>query len=206
MTQIAATDAALVRLLESCDLPGVTVLSAPHEWDAGYVQRLVSKTPAVLVAFHGGDQYDDGGTSNTLDLAGKWSAYIVVGWNSADQAARRIGAGAGFDLMHRVAAILHTAILEDENGERLPSVRVEGVGVETDSALDIANLWIGTVALDINLPLPLLETEACYGPLDDFLRARGGFDLPDVGKPRPATAEDAATDADLSFSADIDPP
>ena len=58
MTQIALTYDALVRLLESCDLPGVTVLSAPHEWDAGFVQRLITVTPALLIAFTGANEYD----------------------------------------------------------------------------------------------------------------------------------------------------
>ena len=60
MTQIAATDEALVRLLDTCGFPpGVTVLSAPHEWDAGFVQRLLADVPAILVAFLGGEAYDD---------------------------------------------------------------------------------------------------------------------------------------------------
>ena len=37
MTQIALIDTALVGLLESCDLPSTTVLSAPHAWDHGFM-------------------------------------------------------------------------------------------------------------------------------------------------------------------------
>ena len=55
MTQIAATDVALFDLLDSCSLPGVTVLSAPHEWDQGFLERLITVTPAVLVAFLGAE-------------------------------------------------------------------------------------------------------------------------------------------------------
>ena len=55
MTQIAETDEALVRLLDTCGFPGVTVMSAPHEWDAGFVQRLLTDVPAILVAFLGGE-------------------------------------------------------------------------------------------------------------------------------------------------------
>ena len=43
-----------------------------------------------------------------------------------------------------------------------------GLAVETDSALDLANLWIGSIAITTELPLELLPTDACYGPLDDF--------------------------------------
>ena len=149
---------------------------APHEWDAGFVQRLIGATPAILIAFLGADEPDSRLTE--LNLDGRWAAYVVVGWNGQDQKARRLGAGAGFDLMHRAAAVLHTAVLTEENGERLPQVNVEGLAVETDSALDLANLWIGSIALVIELPLALDPGERCYGPLDDFLRIRGDIDLP----------------------------
>ena len=172
MTQIAETDSALVRLLDTCGFPGVTVLSAPHEWDAGFVQRLLSDVPAILVAFLGGEPYDDTKTSTLLDVAGKWSVLVCTGWNGRDQKDRRLGVGAGFDLLHRSAAVLHSAILTDAKGNRLPQVQVEGLGVETDSALDLANLWVGSIAVSVELPLELLPSEDCYGPLDDFLEAR----------------------------------
>ena len=195
MTQIVATDRALVRLIEGCDFPGVTVMSAPHEWDGGFVQRLLGDVPAILVAFVGGTPFDDTATSTLLDVKGQWSVYVVTGWNGRDQAARRLGVGAGFDLMHRAAAVLHTAILLDENGERLPQVAVEGLGVESDSAIDISNLWIGSIAISVELPLELLPTESCYGPLDDFLEARATFDIPG-GEPAP-DIRDAGTLGDL---------
>ena len=112
-------------------------------------------------------------------LDGHWAAYVCVGWNGSDQKARRLGAGAGFDLMHRAAAAIHSAVLTEANGERLPIATVDGIGVETDSAYDIANLWIGSISIAVELPLPLLESDACYGPLDDFLRVRGDIELPD---------------------------
>ena len=202
MTQIAATDEALVRLLDTCGFPGVTVLSAPHQWDAGYVQRLLTDVPAILVAFLGGEPFDDTKTSALLDVSGKWSVLICTGWNGRDQEARRLGVGAGFDLMHRAASVLHTAILTDTNGERLPQVQVEGLGVETDSALDISNLWVGSIAVSVELPLELLPTEACYGPLDDFIKVRATFDLPGVGKPTPDIA-DAGTEGDLPARVDL---
>lgn len=187
MTQIAATDRALVRLIEGCDFPGVTVMSAPHEWDGGFVTRLLDDTPAILIAFLGAEPYDDTKTSTVLECEGKWAAYVCVGWNGSDQKARRLGAGAGFDLMHRAASVLHTARLLDENGERLPQAQVEGLGVETDSALDIANLWIGSIAISVELPLELDPGERCYGPLDEFLKIgmtidiEGGEPAPDIG-------------------------
>ena len=104
LTQIAATDEALVRLLDSCGFPGVTVMSAPHEWDAGFVQGLLAEVPAILVAFIGGEPFDDTKTSTVLEMQGKWSILIASGWNGRDQKARRLGAGAGFDLMHRAAS------------------------------------------------------------------------------------------------------
>ena len=99
MTQIAATDDAIIRLLEGCAFPGVSILSCPHEWDGGYITRLLAVTPAVLVAFLGGD---DATESTSLSLAGKWGVYVCTGWNGQDQTSRRKGAGAGFDLAHRV--------------------------------------------------------------------------------------------------------
>ena len=117
------------------------------------------------------------------------------------QKARRLGVGAGFDLMHRAAAILHTAPLTDANGERLPQVQVEGLGVETDSAVDLANLWVGSIAVSVELPLELLPTEDCYGPLDDFIKVRATFDLPG-GKPTPDIG-DAGTEGDLPVRVDL---
>ena len=55
MTQIAATDGALIRLLESCNFPGVDIASGPHEWDGGYVQRLLTSAPAIRVVFMGAE-------------------------------------------------------------------------------------------------------------------------------------------------------
>ena len=191
MTQIAATDSALVRLLESCDFPGVQIQSAPHEWDGGFVQRLLNVTPAILIAFLGADEPVKKLTE--LNLDGRWAAYVCVGWNGVDQKARRLATGAGFDIMHRVAASLHNAVLKEENGARLPMVEVDGLAVETDAALDIANLWIGSIAIKIEIPLPLLPTDACYGPLDDFLRVRGPLVVPDP-------ASDLALDIDLPQS------
>ena len=202
MTQIAATDDAIVRLLDTCGFPGVTVMSAPHEWDPGFVQRLLTDVPAILVAFLGGEPFGDTKTSTLLDVSGKWSILICTGWNGRDQAARRLGAGAGFDLMHRAAAVLHTAILTDANGNRLPQVQVEGLGVETDSALDLANLWVGSVAVSVELPLELLPSEDCYGPLDDWLKIGMTIDI-GGGKPRPDIGD--AGDAG-DFPAQIDLP
>ena len=189
MTQIALTDSAIIDLLEGCDLPEVTVMSAPHQWDAGFVQRLITVTPAVLVAFLGGEPYPDTSTSTTLDLVGKWGVYVCTGWNGKDQAARRLGAGAGFDLMHRAAAAIHGAILKEPNGNRLPQTTVEGLQVLTDSAIDVANLWIGEIAVSVELPLELVESDQCFGPLDDFLKIRGPIVVPD-----PAADLDIAVD------------
>ena len=201
MTQIAETDAAIRRLLETCGFPGVTVLSAPHEWDAGFIQRLLGDVPAILVSFLGGEPYDDTSTSLVLDVMGKWGVYVVTGWNGRDQAERRLGVGAGFDLMHRAAAVLHTAQLADERGNRLPQVQVEGLGVETDSAIDISNLWVGSIAVFVELPLELLPTEDCYGPLDDFLRIRATIDIPG-GEPTPDIA-DVGTEGDVPIRVDL---
>ena len=200
MTQISLTDDAIIRLLQSCSFPGVTVLSSPHAWDAGYVQRLISVTPSILVAFLGADDPDAKLTE--LNLDGRWGIYIATGWHGADQKARRLGAGAGFDLMHRAAAALHNAILLEENGERLPQVRVDGLQVLADSSLDLSNLWIGEIAVTVELPLELMPSDACYGPLDDFLKVRATFDLPG-GKPTPDIGD--AGDAG-DFPAQIDLP
>ena len=130
-------------------------------------------------------------------MEGKWSILICTGWNGHDQASRRLGVGAGFDLMHRAAASLHTAILTDASGNRLPQVQVEGLGVETDSALDLANLWVGSIAVSVELPLELLEGDACYGPLDDYLKTAATFDIPDGHEFDPDT-EEIGVDGDLA--------
>ena len=204
MTQIALTDSALVRLLESCDFPGVLIQSAPHEWDAGFIQRFLTVTPAVLVAFIGAEPYGDTKTSTTLDMVGKWAAYCIVGWNGADQKARRLGAGAGFDLMHRAAAAIHGAILTEPNGERLPQSTVEGLQVLTDSAIDLSNLWIGEIAVSVDLPLELMPTDACYGPLDDYLKTAATFDIPDGHEFDPDAGDEIGVDGDLASQFDQD--
>ena len=199
MTQIVATDRALVRLLESCDFAGTTIASAPHEWDPGFIGRLLSSTPTILVCFLGAEDPDSKLTE--LNLDGRWACYVCVGWNGTNQEQRRLGVGAGFTLMHAAAAALHNAVLTDENGERLPIVEVEGLSVETDSSVDITNLWVGGIALKIELPLPLLETDQCFGPLDDFLRVRATFDLPGA-KPAPDIA-DVGTEGDVPMQTDL---
>ena len=197
MTQIAQTDEALVRLLDTCGFPGTTVKSAPHEWDAGFVQRLLTDVPAILVAFLGGELFDDTKTSTLLDVSGKWSILICTGWNGRDQASRQLGVGAGFDLMARAAAVLHGAVLMDAKGNRLPIAEVEGLGVETDSALDLANLWVGSIAVSVELPLELLPGEDCYGPLDDYLKTAATFDIPG-GHEFDPDADQIGTDGDVT--------
>ncbi len=127
----------------------------------------------------GGDPHADTHTSTELNLDGKWTIYVVVGWNGKDEAARRLGPDGGLDLLHRAASVLHNALLLEENGERLPIAQVEGIDVLADSALDLSNLWIGAVSVLVEMPLPLLESESCYGPLDDFLKIRGPLVVPD---------------------------
>ena len=177
MTQIAATDGALIRLLESCNFPGVDIASGPHEWDGGYVQRLLTSAPAIRVVFMGAEPFGDTETSTSLNLQGRWAAYVIVGWHGGDEKARRLGQGGGLDLLHRCASAIHSAILTDDNGDRLPIASVTGLDVLADSALDLSNLWIGAVEISIELPLDLLPE--CTGPLDDFLRVRGPLVVPD---------------------------
>ena len=129
MTQIAATDGALIRLLESCNFPGVDIASGPHEWDGAYVQRLLTSTPAIRVVFMGATEFSDTANSTSLNMMGKWSAYCIVGWNGRDEKARRLGQGGGLDLLHRCASALHGAILTDDNGDRLPIASVSGLDV-----------------------------------------------------------------------------
>ena len=187
MTQIAATDGALIRLLEGCGFPGVDIASGPHEWDGGYVQRLLTSTPAIRVVFMGAEPHTDTATSTSLNMLGKWAAYVIVGWNGQNEKERRIGAGAGYDLLHRTASALHSAILTDDNGDRLPIASVTGLDVLADSALDLSNLWIAAVEISVEVPLDLMPE--CTGPLDDFLRIRGPLVVPD-----PADDIDIAVD------------
>ena len=199
MTQIALTDDALIRLLESCSFPGVQILSAPHAWDSGFIQRLLQSSPALLVSFLGADGTDSELTE--LNLDGRWACYVASGWNGADQVARRKGVGAGFDLMHRAAAAMHYETLREPNGSRLAEAIVDGLQVLSDSSTDIANLWIGEISVTVKLPLPLLEGDACYGPLDLFLEARATFDI-EGGKPTPDIA-DVGTEGDVPVRVDL---
>ena len=201
MTQISLTDAALVRLLDSCGFPGVDVASGPHEWDGAYVTRLLSAAPAIRVVFRSAEEYD-GDKTTELILAGQWVVYCVTGWNGKDQAARRLGAGAGYDLLHRAAAAIHSAILTEENGERLPISSVTGIEVLADSALDIANLWVGAITVVVELPLELLPTDACYGPLDLYLKTAATFDIPGGDEFDPDTDE-IGTDGDATSRLDM---
>ena len=177
MTQIAATDGALIRLLKGCGFPGVDIASGPHEWDGSYVSRLLTSTPAIRVVFMGAEPHTDTATSTSLNMLGRWSAYIVVGWDGQDEKARRLGQGGGLDLLHRAASALHSAVLMDEDGSRLPIASVTGLDVLADSALDLSNLWIAAVEISVELPLDLLPE--CEGPLNDFLRVRGDLVVSD---------------------------
>ena len=179
MTQIFQTDNALIDLLESCSFPGVSIESSPHSWDDGYLQRLLGDLPAIRIAFTSADPYDDTATSTVLDMMGIWECYVCTGWNGTGQVERRKAVGGGFDLLHRAAAALHTAILKDQAGNPLPQVHVDGIEVVSDSSLDISNIWVAAIRLKIDLPLELLPSESCFGPLDDWLRVRGDIDLPD---------------------------
>ena len=188
MTQIYQTDSALIRLLQSCNFPEVDIASGPHEWDGGYVQRLLTSAPAIRVGFMGAEPFGDTATSTSLNMQGRWTAYVIVGWNGQDETARRLGQGGGLDLLHRCASALHSAILTDDNGDRLPIASVTGLDVLADSALDISNLWIGAVEISVELPLDLMPV--CSGPLDDFLKIRGPLVVPDP-------ADDIALDTDI---------
>ena len=201
MSQIGETESALLRLIETCQLPtGTSVKTAPHEWSGAFVQRLVEDRPAVLLVFKGAEPYA-GDQSTSLSLRATWAAYCCVGWHGRDQEQRRLAVDGGYDLVARVAPVIHNAPLQDSANARLPIpavVRIENI---TDSDLDIGNLWICAVEIEVELPLEIPVD--CTGPLDDFLRARGGFDLPDTGKDKPATAADALTDADVPLSVDL---
>ena len=104
--------------------------------------------------------------------------------------------------MHRAAAAIHTAILTEPNGERLPQTIVEGIGVETDAALDISNLWVGSIAVSVELPLELLEGDACYGPLDDYLKTGLTIDI-EGGHEFDPDADRIGVDGDVAAEIDM---
>ena len=79
-------------------------------------------------------------------------------------------AGAG-DLLARAGGALHAAVLQDENGDRLPVVQVDSMEVLSDGSADLANVYIAEIGITIDLPLDI--PEICQGPLDAFLRVRG---------------------------------
>ena len=200
MSQISDTEGALLGLLRTCQLPaGVHIASAPHSWDSGFVQRLLTTTPAVLLAFLGAVPKADAASSTSLNLTANWGCYAVIGWNGKSQEQRRLAVDGGYDIVTRVAPILHNAIIEDPARQRLPIPAVTAIDVLTDSALDLANLWICEVLVEVELPLEIPFD--CVGPLDDWLEARATFDL-EGGKPLPDIA-DAGVEGDVPMQTDL---
>ena len=191
MTQIYQTDSALIRLLQDCNFPGVDVASGPHSFDGSYVQRMLSSLPAIRIVFLGCEKYPESTTS--LSLAGRWSIILAVGWNGASEEARRIGPGAGLDLLARAAGAFHAAVLKDEHGERLPLIQVDSIEVLSDGAQDIANLWVAEIGVTIEVPIEIPPD--CVGPLDDFIRLNYTFDI-EGGEPAPPI-ERAGFDGDV---------
>ena len=202
MSQISETEAALMELLRTCQLPsGTAVQTGPHEWSGAYVQRLMTETPAVILVFAGGVPYA-GEQSTSLSLKASWMAYCCVGWHGRDQEARRRAVDGGYDLVARVAPVIHNVTtLEDSARQRLPVPAVVSIENITDSAVDLSNLWITAVEIEIELPLDIPAD--CEGPLSDWLTWRGGIDI-EGGKAKPATAEDAYTDADVPVGGDLE--
>ena len=124
-----------------------------------------------------------------------------MGWHGRDGEARRRAVGGGYDLVARVAPVVHNALLEDSANQRLPIPAVVSIENITDSAVDLSNLWITAVEIEIELPLDIPAD--CEGPLSDWLTWRGGIDI-EGGKPKPATAEDAYAEADVPTGGDLD--
>lgn len=181
MSQIRDTETALLALIQTCQLPAeISIESAPSEWSPGYIQKLVESTPAVRVAFLGAGEYPGGDTSTALSLLSRWGLYVIVGWSTANQVERRMADGAGYDLLERLAPIVHNPparAFTNEANEILPAPQVTGVEVLTDPSLEQANLWIAAIDVEVSLPLEIAED--CVGPLDDFLKIRGPLVVPD---------------------------
>ena len=163
-------------LLESCSFPR----RHRHERAAFNGMRVMQR----LISVHAGDTWShfSAPSHTTTRLKSSTERFPWRGSGASmsspsvgtaqDQKARRLGAGAGFDLMHRAAAAqFHTAILTEPNGERLPKRKSRGCKcVETDSAVDISQSVDRRDCVNVELPLELhCRSDACYGPLDDFL-------------------------------------
>ena len=177
MTQISDTENALLALLLECKLPtGVHIGSAPSRWDAGFVRRLIPSTPAILLAFLDAQPHADPGSSTSLTLIATWGVYAVFGWRGKTQEDRRLAVDAGYDVVARIAPILHNAPIQDPQHQRLPFPYVVSIETLTDSALDIGNLWVCEVQVEVELPLDIPVD--CVGPLDDYLRTAATFDIP----------------------------
>ena len=186
-TQIADTENALLDLLRECQLPSQTHIgSAPSRWDMGFIQRLIPTTPAVLISFLGAEPHADR-LQTSLNLNASWGVYAVIGWNGNTQEQRRLAVDGGYDIVGRVAPILHNAPIMDPAQQRLPFPQVTKIEVLTDSSVDVSNLWVCEMLVEIELPLEI--PEPCIGPLDDFLRVRGPLVVPD-----PADDIDIAVD------------
>ena len=198
MSQIGDTENALLGLLRNCQLPsGVHIGSAPSTWDSGFVQRLIPSTPAILVAFLGAQPHADPGSSTSLNLIATWGVYAVFGWRGKTQEDRRLAVDAGYDVVARIAPILHNAPIQDPQHQRLPFPDVVSIETLTDSALDLGNLWVCEIQVEVELPLDIPVD--CVGPLDDYLKTTATFDLPGVGHEfDPDAGDEIGTDGDAT--------
>ena len=197
MSQIGDTENALLGLLRECQLPAGTYIdSVPSEWDHGFLRRLIPSTPAVLLAFLSARPHADTASSTSLNLLAQWGAYCCIGWQGQSEKDRRLAVDGGYDVVSRVAPILHNAIIEDPARQRLPIPAVVGIETLTDASLDIGNLWVAEVLVEVELPLEIPED--CEGPLDAWLRTRATFDIPGGHEFDPDAGDEIGVDGDVT--------
>ena len=178
MSQIGDTEHALLDVLKSCQLPaGISIESAPNEWTGNFVTKLVSETPALRLVFGGATPRAGSELSTSLNMTARWSCLVVTGWHGLPEDQNRLAEDGGYDLVARVAPIVHNAPLVDPVNQRLPIPYVTSIENVSNAALLEAGLWVCEIQVEVELPLDIPED--CVGPLDDFLRVRGPISVSD---------------------------
>lgn len=148
----------------------VDVDSGPGEWDFSYLKSigLISDLPAVRVVVEGAAARDT--TALYLDVGA--AIYIVKGWSSQDQRARRRGTQGIYRVTEILAPRLHNVTIPDVGQCRVDTIENRWTG-----ALDRIGVALYAISLDINGGMDYVQPPA--KPLDDFLRAHIDYDIPD---------------------------
>lgn len=120
----------MARLTAACGSRIRQCESLPGEWDDDTLKRMLTKTPALYVAFSGGQTAAAG--QSLPQINGQWAVYVATG-HAQGQEKRRLGDGqqiGAYALWEVVALALHGKVIAD-------------IGTATFQRLE--NLYTGTI-------------------------------------------------------------